>query len=134
MRAEVGARHYYAGLNYESINKLGWSFLIAASEIDGWTDMGILAQNVVGAQYTAPTTGTYAFSVGPVMGAGEVQARLNGGGWGAVVTAGNRTGNLVGVTAGDIIEVRHTQAGSGETFLHVDAPTSGLDAYAILEL
>ncbi len=136
LRAEVGTRHTYQGTVYEALAKLGHSFDTAASEIDGWTNMGVLTQNQVGATYTAPTAGTYAFSIGPNLPGGNVEARINGGSWQTVIAGGTRTGNLAGVAVNDTIEVRCTYGGpgTGETFLKVDAPSSAADAYAVLVL
>ena len=135
LRVDVGSRHDFDGTTYESRDRLGWSFDVGASELDDDTNMGVLAQNVAGAAYIAPVNGTYAFSVGPVMGTGAVEANVNGGGWNPVITSGNRTGNLAGILIGDSIQVRHTQAStSTNTFLRVDAPGSTADAYAVLQV
>lgn len=135
LRVELDSQHVYEEDTFESLQKVTWDFDVDTSELDDDTNMGVLGQSVTGAAYAAPTTGTYAFSVGPNMSGGDVEARINGGAWGAVITSGNRTGNLVGVNATDTIEVRHTQASTGTyTFLRVNAPASTQDAYAILNV
>ena len=85
-----------------------------------------------------PDTGTYTFDIGTALTTGEVQGRINGGGWQAVITVGNTTGDLTGVTVGDTIETRVNGGlvvggGRNETILTIDSPTSGTDAYGILE-
>lgn len=110
-------------------------FNVTFDLISAHFNMGALDSNVVGSGYTAPTTGTYTFNIGSdvLTGGAQVQAQINGGGFVSVITAGLTTGTLAGVTAGDTIEVRHTQsAGFTETFLEVNAPSSSSDAYAIL--
>jgi hypothetical protein len=136
LRAEVDTRHTYNGLSRDAREKLGHTFATAASEIDSWTNMGVLATNVVSASYTAPSNGTYNFSIGPNLPSGALEARINGGTWTSVISSGNRTGTLGGVVAADTIEVRCTYAGpgTGETFLAIDAPSSATDAYAVLIL
>ena len=137
LRSEVSSQHTLQSEVFTSLQALGYTFAIAASELDNDQNMGVLAQNQVGVGYTAPVNGTYAFSVGPVMGAGAaIEAQVNGGGWTPIITAGNRTGNLAGIIAADTIEVRSTQAttGASETFLRVDAPGTTVDAYAIILL
>lgn len=136
LRITVGARHTLSGTVYEAREDLGHSWNTPASEIDGFLNMGVLTTNAVGAAYTAPATGVYSFTIGPNLPGGAIQARINGAAWGDVITAGNRTGTLAGVTATDTIEVRSTYAGpgTGETFLRVDAQGSASDAYAIIVL
>lgn len=134
VRVEITARHDFEGVTYDALQVLSFDVAIGASTLDNDTNMGVLAQNVVGAVYTAPTTGTYTFNLGVALASGAVDARINGGAFATVIAAGNTTGTLAGIVATDTIEVRHTQAGGAntETFLEVDAPSSSVDAYAIL--
>lgn len=134
LRVKIKSRHTYEAIVRESLQTLEHPFALAASTLDDDRAMGVLALNVVGLPYVAPTTGTYTFNLGVALGTGAVEARKNGGAFSSVIAAGNTTGTLVGVTAGDLLEVRHTQTGSAglETFLEVDAPSSSADAYAIL--
>lgn len=133
-RVEVTARHTFEAVVRDALQVLGHSFSLAASTLDDDTNMGVLAANAVGAVYTAPVTGTYVFTIGTALATGAVQARVNGGAFVTIIAAGNTTGNLLLVVAGDSIEIKHTQGGTvpTETFLEVDAPGSGLDAYAVL--
>lgn len=135
VRVELTARHTFDLVVYDALQLLRFDFALGASTLDNDTNMGVLTQNAIGAVYTAPTTGTYTFNLGVALSSGNVEARINGGAFSTVIAAGNTTGTLAGVVASDTIEVRHTQSGGGaggETFLEVDAPSSSVDAYAIL--
>jgi len=133
-RVEILARHDFESVARDALQSLGHSFSLAASTLDDDTNMGVLAQNIVGAVYTAPTSGTYVFTIGTALASGAVEARVNAGAFSAIIAAGATTGNLAGIVASDTIEVRHTQGGTvpAETFLEVNAPSSTADAYAVL--
>jgi hypothetical protein len=64
--------------------------------------------NVATNAYTALATGTYVVNIGAAYSTSNVQARINGGAWATVIAAGGTTGNLAGVNASDVIELRHT--------------------------
>lgn len=134
LRVEITARHDFEGATYDALQLLRWDFATAASTLDNDTNLGVLNENVISNTYTAPTTGTYNFALGTALSSGIVEARINGGAFGTVISAGNTTGTLAGVVANDTIEVRHTQGGSdtAETFLEIDAPSSSVDAYAVI--
>lgn len=127
------ARHTAEGLLLLADQSFSHSATISASVLADDTAFGNLAQNVVSNPYKAPTTGTYNFTIGVALASGAVEARLNGGAFTSIISSGNTTGTLA-ATAGDIIEVRHTQGGivPSETFLEVNAPSSSEDAYGIL--
>ena len=132
--AEVEAQHVQDGQTLAAIRKLRHEMTVAASTTDDDHSWGNLAPNTISSTYTAPTTGTYGFEIGTAFATGIVEARINGGLFVTVIVAGNTTGSLIGVIANDTIEVRHTQTGGAvaQTWLQVDAPTSTVDAYAIL--
>lgn len=134
LRVEVTAHHTFESVEYDALQVLSWDFDTSASTLDDDTNMGVLPVNTGGAVYTAPTSGTYTFTLGTVLATGNVEYRKNGGAWTVVIAAGATSGTVLAVVAADTLEVRHTQAGSAglETFLGVDAPASSVDAYAIL--
>lgn len=134
VRVTVATDHDADGTVRAALQTLSHDFTVGASALDNDTYLGTLSQNEVSFVYDAPDTGTYDFEIGAALSTGAVEARINGGSWTSVIAASSTTGTLGGVTAGDTIEVRHTEASvSGETFLQVDAPTSTAGAFGVLE-
>jgi len=135
LRVEITARHDLEGVTSDAIQLLRFDFSVGASTLDNDTNMGVIAQNVTSSPFTAPTAGTYTFTIGTVLPvSGTVEANINGGVFTTVIAAGLTTGTLAGVAVSDLIRTRHTSSGSGiETFLEVDSPGgSTVDGYAIL--
>lgn len=134
LRVELEAQHVHQLQTLAAFQKLLFDFAVGASTVDDDHSWGNLAPNTISSNYTAPTTGTYGFEIGTAFATGIVEARINAGAFTTIIAAGNTTGSLAGVTAGDTINVRHTQGGGAvpQTFLQVDAPSSTVDAYAIL--
>lgn len=134
LRVEITARHTYESVVREALQVTGHSFDVDASPLDDDFNLGARDDNVNSNVWTVPTTGTYNFAIAVALSTGAVEAKINAGAFAAVITAGNTTGSLPGVTAGDTITVRHTQTGSGstQTFLSIDAPSSSADAYGVL--
>lgn len=133
LRVEVTANHDIEDENLDSLQVLGQTFTTTSSTIDDDHNFGVLANAAIGGPWTAPTTGTYNFTLGTAFTTGLVQASLNGAGYTTVITAGATTGTLA-VTASDLVRIKHTQTGSNtaETFLQIDAPTTTADGYAVL--
>lgn len=70
-------------------------------------------------------SGTYAFDIHTALPAsGILEGRINGGSFVTIIAAGMTTGNLTGVTGGDTIELRFTQAPANDQFFDVTGPTS----------
>jgi len=131
MTVAVATKHVYSTVTYEALQETK-AFVSVTSELTGEQYLGIIDTGQLSEQYTAPTTGTYAFSLEGAI-ASDLQVKVNGGTLTTVIAAGNTAGNLAGVTAGDIIEVRHTDSTtSDELLLRIDAPSSSDDAYAVL--
>lgn len=131
MRAEVQARHVVDGNTYTSRQNSVWDFDVT-TVLGGQFNFGVLAQNAVSAGFTATGTGTHTVNIGTALTTGLVEVRLNGGSWSTVVAAGNTTGTFA-ATAGDLVELRHTQSGSNaeQTFLELTFSATGV-AYAVL--
>lgn len=130
---EVDVDHDVDGTARTALQKLTLQLSPVTGTLGNDTKLGALDANQVSTVYTAPDTGTYDFEIGTALSTGDVEARINGGAWSTVISSGNTTGTLAGVTAADTIEVRHTELSvSGETFLQVDAPTSTAGAWGIL--
>jgi hypothetical protein len=105
-----------------------------SSDLSDDTFLGILDDSIVSMTFTAPDTGSYDFEIGTALSTGAVEASVNGASFASVIAATNTTGTLMGVSAGDTIEVQHTQTGAGTTFtlLLVTPPTSTSGAYGVL--
>jgi hypothetical protein len=135
VRVEVDVDHDIDGTVRTALQVLKHEFAITASVLDDDDYLGEMPQNTISwAWLNVPDTGTYTFTIGSdVLATGIVEARINGGGWGTVISTGNTTGTLTSVTAGDTIEARHTEPSiSGNVFMQIDPPTSTEGAYAIL--
>lgn len=103
------------------------------SELTGQFQFGDLDTNVVSAVYTATVAGTYNFTIGTAFSTGNVQYRINGGGFVNLITAGNTSGSIAGVAVSDTIEIRHTSTDTGAlTHLQMSAAGAGQDGWAIL--
>lgn len=134
MEVSVETRHTFESTVYGATQDLDWDFSLAASALDNDNNWGNIAFGAVSATWVSPQTGTYTFNVGTSLPSGAVQARINGGGWVTVITAGGLTGTLPGVTASDTIEIQHlSNTGTAtETFLEALAPSGTVNAFAIL--
>jgi hypothetical protein len=132
LRVSVKTRHTYEGTVFEALQNTVWDFT-TTSALSGTFFAGVRAINVATSGYTAPTTGSYGLSISPVLATGVVEASINGGAYATVISAGASSGTLAGVTAGDTLTFRHTQAGTNasESVLVIDAPSSSSDAYAV---
>lgn len=131
MKIAVTTQHVYSSVTYAALQEVAVDATVT-SELTGDFYMGICDTGQLSEQYTAPTTGTYAFNLEGAL-ASDLQVKVNGGALTTVITAGNTSGNLAGVIAGDIIEVRHTDSTtSDELLLRIDAPSSDSDAFAVL--
>lgn len=129
----INTRHTLNGNTRESLQTVDDTVSIGASDFDNDTWMATLSQNEVSREYTAPDTGSYDFEIGAALSTGDVEARINGGAWAAVISSGT-TGTLAGVTASDTIEVRHTEPSVGSpTILTIAPPTSTAGAFGVLE-
>jgi len=130
----LDTKHTYSAVDYEAIQEIFHTADVNSSAYDNDFWFGVCQPSTTcpNAWTSVPDTGTYAFTIGTSL-SGDVEARINGGGWAQVIASGNTNGNLAGVTAGDTIEVRHLDSSSSdEVLLTVDSPTSSVDAFGIL--
>jgi hypothetical protein len=135
LRLTIKTRHTITAVDYDSLQNLLFEFAVFSAVLSGDFNFTALDDNEISAVYTAPETGTYAFSIGAnVLSTGVVQARINGGAFATVIASGATTGNLAGVVATNTIEVRHTQTGANtnQTLLRVLPPTATPHAHGIL--
>lgn len=132
LRVVCRSNHTDGGESLDSRQALQLDFTVA-SALSGQFNFGALDTNDVSNLYTATQAGTYNFTLSSSFSSGVVEYRLNGGAWTSLITAGNTSGSIAGVSASDTIEVRHSSAVAGsKKQLSMDAPSSGQDAYAIL--
>jgi hypothetical protein len=111
MRLVVTAQHDHEGTLRESRVPLVHDFDVGSAVIEPLFNFGALSQNETSTSLAANDTGTYTFTIGSnVLSSGILEARINAGAFTTVIATGNTTGTLAGVTSGDTIEVRHTQA------------------------
>jgi len=127
----VHTRHTKDTVVYEALYRPQWTASVI-SGLSGDVWLGVIDTEQIGAKWTAPSTGTYAFSLESAL-AGDVEARINGGTFQTIITAGNLVGDLTGVAVNDIIEVRHQDSSSSnEVLLTIDSPSHSEDAFAVL--
>jgi hypothetical protein len=83
--------------------------------------------------YTALATGTYVVNIGAAYASSAVQYRLNGGAWTTTIAAGGTTGNIPGVVASDVIELRHTVNQTPDPqYIELVNPSAAVIAYGTL--
>ena len=103
------------------------------SGLTGFFEFTALDTNEVSASYTANAAGTHSFLLSTAFTAGDVQQRVNGGAWVTLISAGNTSGSIAGVSVSDTIEVRHTSTDANALKqLTMTAPGAGTDAFAVL--
>ena len=134
LRVDIETKHTVDGVDYQATQDLSWTFPIF-SDLEDDFYLGQLSSNEVSNAWSAPSTGNYNFTLGTALTLGTIRARINGGAWQDIITPGNTTGTLTGVTAGDTIEVSPSNSqvdGRDETILLVNAPSVTTDAFAII--
>ncbi len=132
LKMSVDTRHTFSAVDYAARYDVIHEAAVQSSSYDDDFWLGVLAPSTASNVWVAPQTGTYAFTLVASI-AGDVEAQINGGGWAAIITAGNTAGNLVGVTAADDIEVRHLDAASSdEVLLTIAAPSGTEDGYGVI--
>ncbi|MCK5603628.1 hypothetical protein KAR91_17210 [Candidatus Pacearchaeota archaeon] len=133
VKMAVDTRHTFSAVDYEALQEVLHEADVTSSSYDDDEWLGVCTPSTTSPNvWIAPVTGTYAFTIGTSI-VGDVEARLNGGGWQQVIVSGNTTGNLVGVTAVDDIEVRHLDStSSDEVLLTIAAPSGTEDGFGIL--
>jgi len=132
MRLEIEATHTDTAEVLDARYTLRHDFAVT-SALSGQFAFGALDTNITSNLYTATVAGTYAFSLSSAFSAGDVEYRLNGGAWTALITAGNTSGSILGVVISDTIEVRHTSSDVGALKqLDMNAAGAGQDAFAVL--
>lgn len=134
LRTVTNATHDESGdVGLASRQSLTHDFNVT-SELTGQFQFGDLDTNVVSALYTATVAGTYNFTIGTAFPTtGDVEYRLNGGGFVTLIPQGSMSGSIVGVAVSDTIEIRHTSTDTGAlTHLQMNAAGAGQDAWGIL--
>lgn len=134
MRILIKTRHTISAVNHDAIQNLQHDFATTSAQLAGDFNWGNLDDGVNSSNFTAPSTGSYGFTIGSnVLSSGVVQASINGAAFATVIATGATSGTLLGVVAADLIRVKHTQTGpnTGQTLLLV-TPPSGQKAHAVL--
>lgn len=132
LKMAVNTKHTYSSVDYEALQVVLWEASVQSGIYDDDFYLGVLSPSTASNIWTAPQTGTYAFTVSANL-LGDVEARINGGSWVQVIAAGNPTGNLVGVTASDTIETQHLDSSSSdEVLLTIAAPSGTEDAFGVV--
>lgn len=129
----VRTRHTVSGVIYDSLDTLDFDFTVSSDLFDG-DALGLLDTNDIAAAFTMSIAGGLDLNVGAALsGGGIVEARVNGGAFSTVISSGNTSGSLAGLSMGDSIEIRHTvPTASFETTLIATNDSAGVEAYAVL--
>lgn len=132
MRFSVGTRHTdeYSTLR-TALQDLYYDVDTQSTDLENDNNWGVITSaDTYTSNWTAPDTGTYAFTLGTS--GPSVWASVNDGAEQQIISAGNTTGNLTGVTASDTIKVKYKGTVTGdETIVIVASPTSTEDSYVI---
>lgn len=132
LRFQLRANHDFEAATWTSRYDLVWDFDVTSS-LTGRFNFGALDTDEVSNVYTADAAGTHPFTLSTAFATGDVEYRLNGGGWAVLIAATTTSGNIAGVTLGDTIEVRHRSAIAGSLkLLSLAAPGLGTDGYGVL--
>lgn len=132
LKLSVDTRHTFSAVDYTARYDVVHECSVQSSDYDDDFWLGVVSPSTASNVWVAPQTGTYAFTLAASI-AGDVEARINGGGWAAIITSGNTTGNLAGVTAADDIEIRHLDSSSSdEVLLTIAAPSGTEDGFGVL--
>ena len=132
MRVEILTSHTDNALVLSSLYTAQHDFDVT-SGLTGFFEFTALDTNEVSASYTANAAGTHSFLLSTAFTAGDVQQRVNGGAWVTLISAGNTSGSIAGVSVSDTIEVRHTSTDANALKqLTMTAPGAGTDAFAVL--
>lgn len=110
IRLEVETQHIENGETLTSRYKHTYDFDFTMTSLAAYFNFGARAANATSLLYTATAGGTFSFTLSSALAAGDIEYRLNGGAWTALITATNTIGSIAGVVTSDTIELRHTTA------------------------
>lgn len=132
LEVAIETRHTYEAVVYEALQAAAHT-ATAVSGLSGDVYLGIMDTGQLSDPWTAPSTGNYAFEIESSI-ASDLQVLVNHTfPLQTVILAGNTTGTLTGINAGDIIEVRHADSSSSDqVLLTIDSPSDPEDAFAVL--
>ncbi|MCK5017621.1 MAG: hypothetical protein KAS32_11195 [Candidatus Peribacteraceae bacterium] len=134
LRVSITARHTddHAVVR-EAIYDLYYDFDVESTELSPDNNWGVVSVvDTYTANWTAPDTGNYAFTLGTS--GPSVWASVNDGTATEIISAGNTSGSLTGVTASDTIKIKYNGTVAGdETMVTVESPVDIEDAYVIFE-
>lgn len=104
------------------------------SALTGQFEFGDLDTNIDSADYTVDAAGVHAFTIGTAFPTtGDVEYRVNAGGWLTLISQGNTSGSTTSLSISDTLEVRHGSTDTAAlTHLQMTAPGAGTDAWGIL--
>lgn len=131
MKVVIQTRHDVGSETLTSRYNLEFTYQ-PTSSLTGQFAFGSLPPISASEDYTALSTGTYSVAIGTAFTTSNVQYRLNGGAWTTCIAATTTTGTIPGVTASDIIEIRHTAADGISTFFELQDPGASPVAFAVL--
>jgi hypothetical protein len=135
VRLEIEARHTddITAAVRESTQTCYHDFPVDSAELSADNNWGVVSvSDTYTANWTAPDTGSYAFTLGTS--GPSIWASVNDGAEQEIISAGNTTGSLTGVSASDTIKVKYKGSVAGsQTCVIVGSPASTEDAYVIFK-
>jgi hypothetical protein len=120
MQFRLRSTHDYQSVSRDSLVDLTWDFNVT-SALTGLFNFGARAANLDSLDFTVAQdtvdhdfTLSSAFVTGPTP-IGDVEYRINGGGWLQLIAQGGTTGSIpnASITNGDTIEIRHRGTDAG---------------------
>lgn len=106
LQIKLSAIHTLSGEVFTSLYSLDWSFDVT-SALSGGFNFGALDTNDGSPLYTAVDTATHDFTLSSAFTTGNVGYSINGGAFQLLIGPGNTSGSIVGVNAGDTIQIAH---------------------------
>lgn len=136
IRVDIETRHTFEAEVFEALQVESWEFDVESTLLDPLSPTSAEDENVESASFEAAETGIYTFKLTGtgILSTGKLEARINAGTWVDVITTGNASGTLTGVSATDDVTWRHTQATGGvNALLLIEAPSTADEAFGILK-
>lgn len=132
-RFSIETRHQVSPAAETSRFDLEWDAYVKSSSLANDFALGNLISAEISSVYNVTQPGTMNATVEEVM-SNDIEARVNGGAFVTLISAGNTTGTLAGLIASDTVEVRHSDSPvTGSPLLLVlNFPSVSSNGWAVL--
>lgn len=131
IRVQIQSRHDYdADTNLTSIRTQKHD-VVPTSDNDGLFYLGGNKRATeITNSYNVASAGVHTVRIGAAYSTSNVQARINGGGWSTIITAGSTSGTTASLSVSDTIELQHTvNEAPDPQFVEIENPSAARVAY-----